>query len=156
MQPIDSSKAWKVRISWSHLRYLDRFFQDPRDDYAYLYAIWARFGYAAKLLYIRKVYEQYVSDRLKQPDHLRRRQKMERKYRRHSLAVSLGEIEVLRGGKITWYRIDEVERLLIYANRPEFNRSATQTHGVYTEYIIENLGGTRSMYRILYNGFFGN
>lgn len=157
MYPVGEENAWWVDIYWSRWRNLDDFLQDPRDNEAFLYRIAARFGsHAPKLLYIGKVYDQYAEFRLTQSDHAQRHRKMERRYRRHSLVVSLGTIDMPYGGKITRARVDKIERLLIWANVPEFNSRSTQDHRVDEDYMIENRGSIGNMYRKLYFGLSGS
>ncbi len=157
MHPIDEEYAWWVDIYWSRWRNLTDFLKDPRDDKAYLYRIAVRFGsYMPKLLYIGKVYDQYAGFRLTQSDHAQRRKKMERKYRRHALVVSLGTIDMPYGGRVTRARVDDIERLLIWANEPEFNHRSRQDHCVEEDYKIKNRGSVGKMYRDLYFGLIAN
>jgi hypothetical protein len=90
-----------------------------------------------------------------QEDHARRRKSMMRQYPRHHFAVSLGEMEMPYGEKITRSCVDEVERLLIFANHPELNRKNTQTDGARWAYVIESTGSFGTMYRQLHFGLFG-
>ena len=155
MEPVDEERAYWVRIHWRRWRDIDKFFDDPQDDNACLYAIWGRFGSSARLFYIGKTFDQYAGFRLMQQDHARRRKKMVRRYPRHRLVVSLGEMEMPYGGKVTRSRVDEVERLLIFANLPEVNRTNRQTHGAQWDYVIKNTGSFGTMYRSLHFGLFG-
>ncbi len=61
---------------------------------------------------------------------------------------------MLYGEKITRSRVDEVERLLIFANRPDLNKQNRQTHGAQWAYVIENTGSFGTMYRQLHFGLF--
>ncbi len=155
MEPVDADLAYWVRIHWRRWRDIDKFFDDPQDDHAYLYAIWGRFGSSARLFYIGKIYDQYAGFRLAQKDHARRRKTIIRQYPRHRLVVSLGEVEMPYGGKVTRSRVGEVERLLIFANLPELNRQNRQTHGAQWAYVVENTGSFGTMYRQLHFGLFG-
>ncbi|MGH7774300.1 MAG: hypothetical protein ACREQA_18905 [Candidatus Binatia bacterium] len=155
MEPVDEELAWWVRIYWRRWRSIEKVLDDSMDEDAYLYAIWGCFGTSARLLYIGKVYDQYAGFRLTQPDHARRRKTIVRRYPRHRLAVSLGEIVMPYGEKLTRTRVDEVERLLIFANLPELNRQNRETHSVQWDYVIENNGSFGTMYRWLHYGLFG-
>lgn len=155
MEPVDAELAYWVRIHWRRWRDIDKFFDDPQDDHANLYAIWGRFGSSARLLYVGKVYDQYAGFRLTQKDHAQRRKTMVRRYPRHRLVISLGEMEMSYGGKVTRSRVDEVERLLIFGNLPELNRQYRQTHGAQWDYVMENTGSFGTMYRWLHFGLFG-
>jgi len=128
---------------------------NPQDDDPYLYAIWGRFGSSARLLYIGKTYDQYAGFRLAQKDHARRRKTMMRQYPRHRLVVSLGEVKMSYGGKVTRSRVGEVERQLILTNRPDLNRQNLQNHGAKWAYVIENSGSFGTMHRQLHFGLFG-
>lgn len=155
MKPIDADQDYWVRVHWRRWRDYDKLLDNPQDDHAYLYAIWGRFGSSARLLYVGKIYDQYDGFRIAQKDRARRRKTMMRRYPRHRLVVSLGEVEMSYGGKVTRSRVGEVERLLIFANRPDLNRQNLQTHGAQRAYVIENTGSFGTMYRQLHFGLFG-
>ena len=70
-----------------------------------------------RLLYIGQTYQQSVSTRLQQPDHQRRYAAFVKNYPRHRFSVSHGIVSVI-DGRLTKRRVDDIERLLIYANDP--------------------------------------
>ena len=158
LEPLIISDSWEVRIKWTRPRSYERVREEgsDHDDSAYLYYIRAQFSNRRpKLLYIGKTYTQSVSIRLGQPDHRNRYDEFTRLYPIHRFTVSHGIVSV-ESGRITRRRIDDIERLLIYANDPShaYNVQNINQHGVARSYIVTNTGYRSGLPRSLLLGVF--
>ncbi|MCG8604499.1 hypothetical protein MJD09_05795 [bacterium] len=150
LEPLFEDDFWEVHIKWTNLRAYTRVRDEGSeyDDSAHLYYICAQFSSGApKVLYIGQTYRQSVSMRLRQPDHKNRYAAFIRNYPRHHFSVSHGIVTVTNG-RLTKRRIDDTERLLIYANDPEhaYNVKNFYQHGVVTgSYFLINTGHRGSL-----------
>ena len=118
MQRLYHKEAWEVEIEWTRPKEYTRLLSEgsDRDECANLYLISARYGAAnAKTIYIGQTYTQLVRKRLSQPDHKKRFAAFVKNYQRHGFFVSLGIITI-KEGNLTRKRLDDIERILIYAN----------------------------------------
>ena len=144
MKPLWHEDYWSVQISWSRPKEYDRLLLEgsPHDKTANLYLISARYGKSAsKTVYIGQTYQQWVSKRLSQDDHKKRRDSIISKYPRHKLYVSHGVI-LIRNGVLTRKRVGEIKQILIYSNdlTHAHNIKNYWKHEVSTSYRIENRG----------------
>jgi len=158
MEPLQHEEYWDIEIAWSRPKEYERVLEEgsPHDELAHLYLISARFGTKSpKAIYVGKTYDQFVKKRLSQPDHQKRYSQFVKDYPRHRFYVSHGVV-TNHDGKLTRKRIDEIERILIYANKPQhaYNVQNFWTHGVTTAYQIENRGSRCTLPRTITLGVF--
>lgn len=158
MKPLWHEECWNIKVEWSRPKEYDRLLNEgsQHDEHAHLYLISARFGTnASKAIYIGKTYDQWVSERLSQTDHKLRHADFIKNYPRHMFYVSHG-IVTNNDGKITEKRIDDVERILIYANEPQHAHNIQNfwQHGVTAPYKIENQGSRCTLPRTIALGIF--
>lgn len=109
-----------------------------------------------KLFYIGKVYQSYVSTRLRQSDHKRRYLRLKSEHPRHSFQVSLGAVE-FEGCRISAQRIDQIETMLIYTaneTQPLINERKWLTHRISAAYHIQNCGYRRPLPKEIHLGLF--
>jgi hypothetical protein len=115
------------------------------------YMILGRWGSKIKLFYIGKNTNS-VFVRLKQPDHMLRKNEMKSDYPRYKLLLSLGHLCMELGSKRTSKRIDEIESILIYAHEPKYNKSKIFKRPAISDYWIKNYGYTIPLHNQLYYG----
>jgi len=158
MQPLHHQEYWAIEVEWSRPKVYENVLShgSEHDEYSNLYLISARFSTnTPKLLYIGKTFDQWVSKRLSQPDHIERHDKFLEHYSRHKLFVSHGYITV-HGGRLTRQRLDDIERILIYTAEPAHahNVKNFNAHGVRSSYRIENKGYKCTLPRVVTLGVF--
>lgn len=158
MKPLWHEEHWHVEINWSRPVEYEQLLENgsSQDEVANLYLISARFGVKSpKTIYIGKTYDQWVSKRLSQSDHKIRYVKFCEGYPRHQIYVSHGVVTI-HDGKLTRSRIDEIERILIYANDPTHAHNVQNfwQHDVTTPYRVENKGSRCTLPRIISLGVF--
>jgi hypothetical protein len=158
LKPLFENNFWEVQIQWTRPRAYERVRGEgsEHDNSACLYYICAQFSTGKpKVLYIGQTYQQAVSTRLQQPDHQSRYAAFVRNYPRHRFSVSHGIVSVV-DGRLTKRRVDDIERLLIYANDPEHahNVQHIYQHGVRESYFITNTGYRSGLPRSLQLGVF--
>lgn len=157
--PLFEDDFWEVNIKWTRPRAYksERDEGSEHDNTAYLYYICAKYSTSApKVLYIGQTYQQTVNKRLQQPDHQHRYVKFARAYPKHRFYVSHGLVSVTYG-RLTKRRIEDVERILIYANDPAHahNVKNIYQHGVENvSYFITNNGYRSGLPRSLRFGVF--
>ena len=157
-EPLFKDDFWEVHIKWTRPRAYERVRDEGSDydDSACLYYICAQFSTGQpKVLYIGQTYQQSVSLRLQQPDHKNRYAAFVRNYPKHRFSVSHGIVSIV-DGHLTQRRVDDVERLLIYANDPEHTHNVQHIyqHGVSGSYVITNTGYRSGLPRYLRLGVF--
>src|SRR4051794_4221520 len=109
--------GYQAKIAWTRPIPYDTIINkgSPHDADGWLYMILGYHGSShPKIFYVGKVFMSCVSERLRQPDHRARYQRLRREHSRHSFRVSLGAVS-LAHGRITAQRIDEIESILIFA-----------------------------------------
>src|SRR6266568_8158996 len=117
LERVAPSYGYKVQITWSRPTPYDKLVSSGsrHDAEGWLYMI---LGYYRsphpKLFYIGKVFQTYVSRRLRAPDHRARYYRMCHDHPRYAFRVSLGAIK-LAHGHITARLVDDVESILIFA-----------------------------------------
>lgn len=158
MKPLWHEEYVNIEVHWSRPKDYDRLLEEgsPHDELARLYLISARFGTKpSKAIYVGKTDAQSVIKRLTQPDHQRRYINFVNDYPRHRFYVSHG-IVTNHQGKLTQKRIDDIERILIYANEPQHAHNIKNfwRHGVTTPYQIENRGFRCTLPRVIALGVF--
>lgn len=147
---------WEVYIQWTRPCLYKRVRGEgsKHDSSAHLYYIRAKYPTGRpKVLYIGKTYQQSVSMRLDQRDHRDKYAVFTNRYPKHRFSVSHGIVSIAHG-KITRDRIDDIERLLIYAISPEDNVQNINQHGVNKSYFVTNRGYRSSLPRFLWLGLF--
>ena len=154
--------AWKVAITWSRpISYENVINSEYTYGYDYSHWLYMILGYHGsaqrKIFYVGKVYDSFVGDRLRHPDHVRRYSKLKKKYPNHKLRVSLGTIHV-KNGKITKQRVDQIETMLIYTagetQRHIINKSKLWTLRVNEHYMIDNSGYHSPLPKEIHYGIF--
>ena len=158
MKPLLEEEPRNISIKWTRPKPYEAVFNSKceHDDHAKLYMILRRFSDAApKVIYIGKTWHQCVRTRLRQPDHRNRFRRFQENYPRHSFFVSYGIVSI-DYGILTKKRVDEIERILIYASNPEHteNRCNIWTHKVTDAYLINNTGSRGSIPRKIRLGVF--
>ena len=158
MKPLYPEDFWRITVHWSRPVSYERASTQgtPSDDAAHLYLISARFGdFSPKVLYIGKVFDQWIRTRLQQHDHRRRREAWQASYPRHKLLVSAGCLSV-EGGRVTRKHLDAVERILIYSsvNEHTHNVQHLYQHGVSGSYEVANTGSRSGLPRVVAVGMF--
>ncbi|MFZ3019472.1 MAG: hypothetical protein WA056_13565 [Gallionella sp.] len=158
MEPLWHEDRWHIEINWSRPVEYKRLLEEgsPHDEQAYLYLISARFGNkSSKTIYVGKAFRQSVSKRLSQPDHKLRHIEFLENYPRHRFYVSHGLVTV-HEGKPTQKRIDDIERILIYANDPQHAHNVQNfwQHKVTTPYWIDNRGSRCTLPKTIALGIF--
>lgn len=158
MEPLQHEGYWGIEVKWSRPKEYERLLDEgsPHDELANLYLISARFGTKpSKAIYVGKTYDQWVSMRLSQPDHQLRYTEFVKNYPRHIFYVSHG-IVTNHDGKLTRKRIDDIERILIYANEPQHAHNIKNfwQHRVTMPYQIENRGSRCTLPRTIALGVF--
>jgi len=151
-------EPWKVEIEWTRPALYEnaREYADNAD--AWLYMILGSFGSSERrIFYIGKTVNQYVKDRLSQPDHLRRYARLKRDHPRHRLLVSLGILRV-KNGNITNARVDQIETMLIYTagcREPHImNKKKIWVLRTEEPYFIKNSGYRRPLPKEIHHGIF--
>ena len=172
---------WKAKISWTEPVLYDDLLDDEdcvtkfdlkindndgEDDFlvkefnedinSNFYMILGQWGQKKRLFYIGKTETPSVIDRLKQIDHKNLKKKLEKKFTRHKLLISLGDLYMGIASNITSQRVDDIESLLIYANDPECNEHNVLDHSVKPDYWIKNYGCYKPLYRQLHYGLMGD
>ena len=112
-----------VELRWSEPVAIDDADEELEDDHAFLYMLLAQARGAPKLLYIGRVFDQHVADRLWNQDHLDRQDEMQADHPRHELMVSVGDVVDSDWARLHRNRVDDLETLLIYVNDPPYNRN---------------------------------
>ena len=135
---------WKAKIKWSKPRNYEKVkkYGSKYDETAYFYKITGKYlNNVSKLLYLGKTYDQCVSLRLNQKDHIQRYKRISKEFPKHQLFLSFGEL-FLEDGLKTKKRIDEIESLLIYAHDSEYlyNKRKLVSFKVLSYYKITNNG----------------
>jgi hypothetical protein len=105
-----------VEIRWSRPTRYSKIISDgsPHDAEGWFYMILGYHGSShPKLFYIGKVFDSWVSRRLRQRDHRARYEQLRAAHPHHLFRVSLGAVKLARG-HITAQRIDEIESILIF------------------------------------------
>ena len=106
-----------VKIEWSKPASFQELFDGKTDEEeAYFYSIIGKFGNHWKSFYIGKVYDQYVSTRHENRDHLQRRKFLNKEHPDIDWQLTLGIPKFNEVGRITRNRVDVVEGLLIYSH----------------------------------------
>ena len=151
-------EPWKVVIEWTRPALYENARNYADDADAWLYMIVGSFGSAERrIFYIGKAVDQFVMDRLNQPDHQRRFAKLKRAHPRHQLLVSLGKLRVTNGN-ITETRVHQVETMLIYtANclQPHLiNKNKIWVLRTEEPYFIKNKGYRRPLPAEIHHGLF--
>ncbi len=158
MKPLYEEESWHVSISWKKPMLYDSLVENgsAHDETANLYMILGRYSSnSAKILYIGKTVDQWVSKRLGQQDHKNRYAAFIGNYPRHWFQVSLGVITMHNGNK-TAKRIGDIEQLLIFVHDSEHRRNVKNVynHGVTGSYRIENTGFKCTLPKCLMLGIF--
>ena len=152
--------GYRVQISWSRPASYDKIVSSgsPHDAEGWLYMI---LGYHRsshpKLFYIGKVFETYVSRRLRARDHRARYYRMCHSHPRYTFRVSLGAIK-LAHGHVTARLVDDVESILIFAAYHSrdtlINKSKWYKSGWKHPYVITNLRYRAPLPREVHHGVF--
>ena len=108
---LDATIEWSKPVSFQ-----DLFDGKTDEEEAYFYSIIGKFGNHWKCFYIGKVYDQYVSTRHENRDHLLRRELLNTEYPEVEWQLTLGIPKFNEVGRITRNRVDVVEGLLIYSH----------------------------------------
>jgi hypothetical protein len=156
MKPLPDEYPRKISIHWTRPRPYESALKSgcDHDDDAHLYMILRRYSRAVpKVIYIGKTWHQCVRTRLRQKDHRERHQRFCENYPRQSFHVSHGIVS-MDEGRLTQRRVDEIERILIYASSLDHteNRSNIWTHRVTDAYQIKNTGSRGSIPRTIFLG----
>ena len=143
MQRAFDSTVYEVGVKWSRPKlYANALDTDADELYdAFFYKIIGKYNGSYHLLYIGKTYDQFVTDRLQNKDHQKKRAAIQKKYSRHELLVSFGFVssEEKRNRRL----IDEVESLLIYTHSDHTklqNKNKIWSHKITRDYKIINSG----------------
>jgi hypothetical protein len=152
--------GYTAEIRWSRpVRYSEIISRgSPHDAEGWLYMI---LGYHTssrpKLFYIGKVFNSWVSRRLRQRDHRARYEQLKAAHPRHSFRVSLGAVKLARG-HITAQRIDEIESILIFAAYHSLdtaiNKNKWWKSGWRHPYVIHNLRYRAPLPKEIHHGVF--
>lgn len=149
----DVTIIWQKPITIEEVRFLEK---DKCKD-TYFYKIVGLYNGNHKLFYIGKCYEQYITTRIFQPDHIRKQADFKLAHKKHRLLVSLGD---LSGDNYTSTQISNIESLLIYSHSNEDfthikNKQCSLSHSVIKNYRITNKGWRADkMYSIVAYGLF--
>ena len=138
-----------IKIKWtppsSYEKIMEQAFEKQED--VFFYKILAAYrAHQPKLIYIGKTYAQYVKVRLKNKDHLLKRENIKKSYPNHTLSISLGKvIEHNQKTPLNSNFIDKVESLLIYAHANNshphlINQKSIWNHNIKRAYHIINAG----------------
>lgn len=138
-----------IEIEWTRPMHYDNLLEldEDKQQYAFFYKIIAQYkDNEPKLLYIGHTYSQYVSGRLYNKDHQRKRLSLQKQFRNHLLKVSLGNLVLDR--KVTTQIVKKVEAMLIYSHANEDypflnNTKGTWNHNISNEIHITNTGYRR-------------
>jgi len=156
MKPLPDEYPREISIRWTRPRAYASVLAEgcSHDDDAKLYMISRRYSTAApKVIYIGKTWDQCVSGRLKQKDHRERYARWRHAYPRQSFFVSHGIVKIDEG-RMTRKRLDEIERILIYASSLDHTENINNiwTHRVTDAYRILNSGSRASIFRKIFLG----
>jgi hypothetical protein len=156
MKPLPDEYPRSISIEWTRPKLYESVFDDgcDHDDSAHLYMILRRYSRATpKAIYIGKTWHQCVRTRLRQKDHRLRYQRFCESYPRQRFYVSHGIVS-MDEGRLTQKRVDEIERILIYASSLDHteNRSNIWTHKVSDAYRITNKGSRSSLPQTIFLG----
>ena len=112
------------------------------DEGTYFYAIVAYTDREWWTYYIGMSYDQWVSDRHKQPDHVEKLKELRRNNKETNFQVSLGAVKFAPYTRVTRALIEELEGLLIYANWHEDLVNKKKTEGFHSKrsFHVENAG----------------
>lgn len=144
LKPAFKDEFQYVNINWSELIEYEKFTEDRyihETDYTMFYCILGQYSdFSFKVFYIGKVYKQYIRDRIRQPDHKRRYNKIKKFYPKHQLYITVGTIQLRGKSKITSFKIDQIESILIYShwNEAMINEKNIFNYNVKNPYIIIN------------------
>ena len=133
----------KVTINWGEpVKFKELFDGQVDEEEAYYYAIIGKSHNRWKCFYIGKVYDQYVSTRHLNADHIRRREELERKHPKIDWHLTLGVPTFNEAGRITRNRVDIVEGLLIYSHwhKKIANRSKINSFHSNKSILVSNHG----------------
>ena len=150
---IDVSIKWEKPLSIEEVKYLKDTCQNT-----YYYKIVGKYNTNYKLFYIGKCVEQFVTTRIFQKDHLKKRADFQEAYKKHKLMVSLGNLSDSHNLKKD--ELGNVESLLIYSHTtPDFphmkNKQCRLNHNVIKNYQIRSKGWLEDhMYRVVAYGLF--
>ncbi len=148
LYPEDFSEA---TIYWTKPILYDSFFNKSYEEQSksYFYKMVVKYKTGDfKLVYIGKAFKQYASDRLLNPDHFYRIEKIKEQYPKHRIYVSLGNLETNKRKNAGL--IDSIESLLIYAHANDdfklINSKSTFHHYLSYGFNILNKGHKTGMY----------
>ena len=119
-------------IQWRGPYRLDRFFEYAQANHKGLYMVSRVFGGRESLRYIGMTWDQTVSKRLEQHPWLWEE--------RGEVRVRVSEIEVEPGKRLTKKRLMDIERLLIFFNKPARNTQHYDRYNVRRRIILRNAG----------------
>lgn len=134
-----------VRINWSEpVAFSDLFDGNIDEEEAYYYAIVGRAERVWKCFYIGKVYDQYVSTRHLNKDHIDRRKQLISEYPEADWCITLGVPKFNEKGRVTRNRVDVIEGLLIYSHWHDeiINKSKVNFFNSKKSIMISNRGFT--------------
>ncbi len=130
------------KIDWKGPYPIDTAHTKPSASGFGIYAIFEMKGRTAKLLYIGETYWQSFGKRLKQ----HKRDWLNRVDGR--MVVHFGVVGLPEGKRISYERVSDVERALIYAIRPIFNTASKRGYSG-REIMIFNLGKAGTIARLI-------
>ncbi len=149
----------EATITWTRPIIYERFVKlsEEKQKAGNFYKILVKYStYNFKVVYIGKIYKQFASHRLLNPDHKLRYKAIKNKHSHSIIFVSLGNIETDK--KITSGLIDRIERLLIYTHSNDdfklINSKGTIHHNLKDGIIIYNKGFKTGMYSEVSNGVY--
>lgn len=150
----------EIHINWSKLILREKSIIDGSlyDNTAQLYMIIGKFGEKLNLFYIGKT-DGWVSDRLKQNDHIEKYNYWKSEHPRLKFYVSLGTLKISEG-RITSTVIKNVEAILIYSHSNYDHKYIKNVKNAYNyninneQYRIINEGSKKPLYKEVDLGIF--
>ena len=140
------------KITWSRASRIDDFLLRPNEGDANFYMLLGSVDGRCYLFYLGKVFDQYVSWRIVQPDHQDRVREICRRYPDTDVLISVGVISTVDRNRYDRDFIDNIESLLILTHQPEFNdKKRSWPHIRWWHYVI-NQSHFEPLHRIVYVG----
>jgi len=149
MERVWQEEVYKVEIEWSNpISYDDALNVSlEKLEEVYFYKIIGEYSDSYSLMYIGKVYDQAVSERLKNKDHQVKRAQWQTEHPRTKFCISFGQLKSKHFDEETekWKRkvVDDIESLLIYSHSDHMklkNSKSIWSHSILLEYQVLNTG----------------